>query len=227
MPYIEHNGIPGYKRPGVYVITNKTNGKVYVGSATSIKGRLLYHRSYLRRGKHDNQHFQRAWDKYGESQFSFDILERCEASELLVKEQYWIDKLEATKRSNGYNICPVAGFAMLGRNHSEKSRKQMSEKRKGMDTSKATEAAALVNKGKKLTEEQCKERSERFKGVPKSEAHKEALKETHWTKRPDAAEIIARIAANQPKTHTQEHRRKISEGGKRRWAERRLQQREK
>src|SRR6516225_3347876 len=98
MNYPKKNGLPTTKSPGVYVITNTHNGKVYVGSATSIRGRLLCHRSCLRRGKHNNRYLQNAWKKRGEKAFTFDVMEECQPDVLLSKEQYWIDKLGAAKR---------------------------------------------------------------------------------------------------------------------------------
>jgi group I intron endonuclease len=193
--YPKRKNIPLCKLPGVYVITNTVNGKVYVGSATSIYGRCGYHRSYLRRGKHDNRHLQRAWNKYGERSFSFDVLETCEVGNLLSREQCWIDSLDATNGANGYNQSPVAGFAMLGRNHSAESRAKMSASRQGQDTSAATNAAAMANRGRKRSAEVRAKISAGHRGKRHSAEHRANIKTTHWTKRPDAAEIIARTAS--------------------------------
>lgn len=185
------NGLPACKSSGVYVITNASNGKTYVGSATSIRGRLIYHRSHLRRGKHDNGILQAAWNKYGEPEFVFKVLELCEISQCLVREQYWIDSLGSHKSVNGYNICPVAGYAMLGRKHSKKSCDKMSKQRKGIVPIEAIEAAAIVNRGRKLSNEECQARSERLKGVKKSKEHVAALKSAHWSKKMTKEEVSA------------------------------------
>lgn len=196
----------------MYEIVNTSNGKVYVGSATFLRGRLLAHRSYLRIGKHDNEHLQRAWIKYSEDSFKFYILETCSEDSLLAREQHWIDTKEATNRDKGYNIAVVAGFAMLGRNHSAESRDKMSKQRKGMDTSKATEAAAKANKGKKRPAHIGEKISKGLKGRKRSDEHKANLSKFHWKHRPDADEIAAKVVANRPQTLTDEHKKNISAG---------------
>ena len=195
MPYLTRKGIPLCKEPGVYAITNKKNGKVYVGSALSIYGRMLSHRSSLRRGVHDNPRLQFSWNKHQERAFRFDVLETCSAGETIIREQHWIDALGAVNPDKGYNICPAAGYAMLGRNHTEESRAKMSAKRKGMDTSKATAAAALVTKGKARSLDVRTRIALGNKGKKRTEETKANIKANHWTKRPDASEIRKRIVS--------------------------------
>lgn len=166
--------LPKYNGPGVYCITNTANGKVYVGSSTSIRGRLLNHRGHLRRGVHDNEILQRAWNKWGELRFRFDVLEECEAGQVRVKEQYWIDCLKSLDKDKGYNICLFTADApMTGRRHSEESRKKMSEswKESGRDISIATEAASKANRGRKSKPETILKR--RRTQMSKSKAEKD------------------------------------------------------
>jgi group I intron endonuclease len=185
------------KCPGVYRIVNLVTGKVYVGSAAvSLRQRGLYHRSFLRRGKHDNTYLQRAWDKDGEHNFRFEVLETCETSACIEREQHWMDLLRSTDRARGYNLCPVARSGpMQGRRHSEATRRRMSEMMKGHDMSALTEAAARANRGRRLSPEVCQKRSEARKGKPKSLAHRAAIAAAHWSRGPNAAEIRATIAA--------------------------------
>jgi len=93
---------------GIYIIKNKINGKFYVGSSDDIRHRWYEHVYKLRKNKHNNPHFQNAWNKYGENNFEFLIVEKCNKDELLIKEQYYISKLQPFKK-NGYNICDTAG----------------------------------------------------------------------------------------------------------------------
>jgi len=60
---------------GVYQIINLVNGKCYIGSSVNIKKRWAEHIANLQRGTHHCQHLQRAWNKYGESNFDFEMIE--------------------------------------------------------------------------------------------------------------------------------------------------------
>jgi group I intron endonuclease len=98
---------------GVYRIRNKIDGKVYIGST----GRSFTHRwekehrKALREGTHWNVHLQRAWDKYGEENFVFEVLVECrsERERLLRHEQAHIDDAKAADSRYGYNLSPTAG----------------------------------------------------------------------------------------------------------------------
>jgi|694.fasta_scaffold103998_3 group I intron endonuclease len=90
---------------GVYVITNTVDGRVYVGStAKSFRRRWSRHVSLLKKGKHENGFLQRAWDKYGEQSFKFEILELCDSCDVLAKEQDAINVFDACNRAKGYNL---------------------------------------------------------------------------------------------------------------------------
>ena len=113
---------------GIYVITNITNLMNYVGSSVCIHKRWNEHKWALGKGIHENSHLQRAWNKYGEEAFSFNLVEECQVTELIEREQFWIDFLEFDKL---YNQSKSASSPMLGRKHSEESKAKMSEQQKG------------------------------------------------------------------------------------------------
>lgn len=92
---------------GVYLIRNVVNGRVYVGSSCLVHKRLDAHKSLLNRQKHHNRHLQAAWNKYGASSFSFQLLEETAVALLIQREQYYIDTLLAHEK--GYNLSPTAG----------------------------------------------------------------------------------------------------------------------
>lgn len=90
----------------IYKITNTVNGKVYVGQTTNKNplNRWWSHRSDLRLGRHGNDHLQKAWNKYKESSFSFNVLESVSSKESLdLAEARWIETLNSTDRQAGYN----------------------------------------------------------------------------------------------------------------------------
>ena len=86
------------------MIKNTVNRKVYVGQSVDIDNRIQHHFSYLRRGAHQNAYLQNAFNKYGESCFSYSILEKCETEELDKKEIFWINELKSLYNQNGYNF---------------------------------------------------------------------------------------------------------------------------
>ncbi len=90
---------------GVYKIVNISTGKYYVGSTimTFLK-RWYHHQSLLRSGKHKNTYLQNSYNKYGDNDFEFQIIEVCDKDQCLVREQYWLDKLNCTNKDLAYNI---------------------------------------------------------------------------------------------------------------------------
>lgn len=106
-------------RTGIYKITNIITNKIYIGSAMNIYERYINHISMLRNNSHHSIHLQRAFNKYGENNFTFEIIEQCEENELISREQYYLNTLlfaqEFIKNGDkrfiklGYNIKPSAG----------------------------------------------------------------------------------------------------------------------
>jgi group I intron endonuclease len=118
------------QKSGIYRILNTVNGKPYLGSAVIIPNRWREHKRTLRKGTHKNLHLQAAWNKYGEEAFVFNIVELVEdKSQLLKREQYWIDFYEAYNPEKGYNVCQVAGNS-AGRTFSPETRKTMNSQKK-------------------------------------------------------------------------------------------------
>lgn len=100
------------KISGVYKITNLINNKIYIGSAMDFEGRKYRHLNSLKKNKHHSIKLQRAYNKYGEESFKFEILEKVyfnEVHEKLFKiqylqslEQYYLNKYKPY--ITGYNV---------------------------------------------------------------------------------------------------------------------------
>jgi len=118
------------KISGIYQIQNKINNKIYIGSAIDIYNRLHKHVSDLKKNKHHSIHLQRAWNKYGENNFDFNIVENVDNKELLIeREQYWFDILKPYKKQIGYNISKIAGSQLgLTRDNRSKEKNRQSQK---------------------------------------------------------------------------------------------------
>ena len=92
---------------GIYKIENLLNGKVYIGQSVDITKRWSTHVAELNNNCHHNIHLQNAWNKYGEENFEFSIVEECDISQLNQREIYWISKFNSCK--NGYNLTSGGG----------------------------------------------------------------------------------------------------------------------
>jgi len=138
---------------GIYQIRNIENNKKYIGYSNDIERRWKYHLSYLRRDKHENGYLQGSWNKHGEENFVFEIVEICKEKVLIKREKYYIKVLD-TFRPNGYNLSKgglgntgwipsqetlekksisASGNKnpMWGRKHSEKTKILFSQQRQG------------------------------------------------------------------------------------------------
>lgn len=157
---------------GIYYIKNIINNKIYVGSSIYLRRRLSLHISHLNNGKHDNLHLQNAWNFYGENLFDFGILEYCSGDEILAREQYWIDELEACDPDLGYNLRKIAS-SNAGYRHSEESKLKVANSKRGKPRSEETKAKLrAANLGKKQSKETAEKRSHAMKGRKYSTEHR-------------------------------------------------------
>lgn len=114
------------KIAGIYKILHKPSGRYYVGSSNSVIRRMVYeHRKMLVLGVHFNARLQNAWNKYGEVQFEFVIVETFPETvtnkELLAAEQKHLDVLKDNPRK-GYNTTFTAGKVEFTKQVREKMR---------------------------------------------------------------------------------------------------------
>lgn len=93
------------KVSGIYCIENKINHKKYIGKSVNIKKRWEDHIRDLNRGKHCNKYLQASWDKYGQENFDFYIIEKVSNEKLSEREIYWIDILNTMDDKYGYNLA--------------------------------------------------------------------------------------------------------------------------
>lgn len=143
---------------GIYQIRNLVNNKLYVGSTVNLNKRKKQHFNILKKNKHVNKYLQNAYNKYGENNFVFEVIEILNNKDFLIKhEQFWIDKLKTIKKM--YNICFIAGNTlgvvrsemtknkisisnknrfknientpMFGKHHTEESKQKISQSNKG------------------------------------------------------------------------------------------------
>ena len=141
---------------GIYSIFCKANNKILVGSSNHIMRRYSQHLYNLKRNIHNNPYLQNAWNKYGEINFSLSIIEQCQESDLLKKEDEWIKAKNSMDRNFGYNFKTAERPT-----HSKETCKKISVAKRGKTPNKvwsqkereATSARmSLLHKGKHLSE---------------------------------------------------------------------------
>jgi len=86
---------------GVYKITNKVNGKVYIGQSKHIEKRWIEHTRKLNKNEHHSKKLQRAWNKNGENNFEFEAI-LLSIDNLDDLELMYIDEYDSV--NNGYNM---------------------------------------------------------------------------------------------------------------------------
>lgn len=105
-------------KSGIYRWNNLVTGDSYIGSAINLTKRLSNYFSprFLNKEVLRNKSIiSNSLLKYGYNNFSVDILEYCEPSILIKREQYYLDTLKCK-----YNILKIAG-SRLGSKHSLKT----------------------------------------------------------------------------------------------------------
>lgn len=116
---------------GIYSITNKVNGKIYIGQTSDIDFRWFQHINNLKKNKHNNKYLQNSWNKYGENNFNFDIIEVLENEfELNDKEKYYIQLYKSNITSYGYNLTSGGDNYSLN----EESKNKISISKRGQNS---------------------------------------------------------------------------------------------
>ena len=129
----------------VYKIQNKINNKFYIGISTiGWKNRVRKHLSESRNGGDFKLHS--AIRKYGEANFSFDLLETCiSEEELKEREKYWISILKTQDDNFGYNMT-AGGDGTFGRLHSDETKSKISERALKCESTRHVKIEAISDK---------------------------------------------------------------------------------
>jgi group I intron endonuclease len=171
---------------GIYCIENTINNKKCIGKSVKIGKRLYKHKSYLKSGIHPNNHLQSSWNKYGEENFTFFIIEECSREDLSEKEIYYISLFDT--KNIGYNKTD-GGEGVLGIKFTDERLKKMSEASKGKIPSKETrEKISNALKGRIISDETREKLSKVGMGHSVSEETRKKLSEIgkkpkNWVKR--------------------------------------------
>jgi len=171
----------------VYQIEDPITNKKYIGSKCNWKGG----RSYLGSST-DEEMIQIKKDR--PETLKFTILEsNISKTELKKREDYWQRKFKVVEDPLYWNKRYVSNwdFFMLGKKHSAETRKKIGKSNKGKKRSQKTKdnikkAMANIDWSNYFTEDGIKSLRQHakkmFKGKPKSEEHKQKLKDAHTGK---------------------------------------------
>lgn len=168
---------------GVYQIQSLIKPfRVYVGSGVNIHQRWSQHLQDLRVNKHHSHKLQRHYNKYGESDLVFDIIESGEyvgKNHLLSREQGWFARFEYKNTEMPYfNETPIAG-SPLGIKRSKEFCENISKMHTGNQYVKGMHFIHTKESEKKRSDTmiafyqtdkgklRCKRHSEIMKGRPK------------------------------------------------------------
>ena len=160
---------------GIYKVTNKVNGKVYIGQSVDIGRRWRAHMTAK-----DDIYFHKAIQKYGVENFEWEVIEKCKKSELDERESYWIEYYDSF--NNGYNCTKGGdgGPVMYGSDHPrwkggpEYGKEYMKQYYEANKEQLKHQQKQRYEINKEQIKEKAKERSKEY-----YQAHKEKVREYH------------------------------------------------
>lgn len=98
---------------GIYMYTDKDNGKKYIGQSVNIKQRYIDHKNGMSKSSRPTP-FDILLHTKGIDSFSFEVLEECPIEKLDEREKFWIEYYDSY--NNGYNYTP-GGSNIQGENN--------------------------------------------------------------------------------------------------------------
>ena len=112
---------------GIYRI-DLSDTHFYVGRSSDIERRAQTHLRRLRQGKHENTYMQRVFSQY--QQFRWVMLLPCEVLvDAVEAEQTLLDRLIGTAGCLNLNRSAFSGPGMVGKRHTEDSKRKIREAR--------------------------------------------------------------------------------------------------
>lgn len=88
---------------GIYKITIN-DYYIYIGQSVDIENRQRQHLTTLQNHKHSNYKLQSIYDKFSDK-IKFEIIEKCDESELNDKEMFYIEQFNTFNSDYGLNLC--------------------------------------------------------------------------------------------------------------------------
>ena len=192
-----------------YIITNKQNGKSYVGITTRKIARRWYEHCYL--GNSCGQLLNKAINKYGIDAFEIQVVASAKTiSDLKELEKQLIVQYQ-TKVPNGYNLTD-GGDGLTGYRHTEEDKKRNGDLKRGTVHSDETKQKMKDAHTGKNNHFYGKSHSEETK--QRISATKQANPTKYWLGKQRNEETCKKISKSLTgqlgRPHTEESKKKIS-----------------
>jgi group I intron endonuclease len=165
---------------GIYKLTHKESGKVYIGQSKHLKRRLGEHRGCESKENHKGSQsvIRRAIKKYGFDAFAFEIVLYCEEGEYMNLMETKLIQFYDCMVPKGYNVRDGGNKVFM----SEEGKKRISKANSGRivteeQRKKLSESGKKVYLNNPRGEEWCKNLSESLSGKKKSDDHKQKISE--------------------------------------------------
>lgn len=165
----------------IYKITNKINGKSYIGKTTDLNKRFTQHFS----GRGCTKALNKAIEKYGKDNFTFECLETVikntleELNTTLNNRECYFIK-EYNTFGVGYN-CTLGGDGLSGISLSEETKAKISNSLKGrVESIETRQKKSLSRLGKKMSDnskEKCR-KAFRNRSIESENYRKQRIRET-------------------------------------------------
>ena len=184
----------------VYKITNKINGKSYIGVTTnSIAHRWAQHCRLAKSGC--QRALYRAIRKYGQENFIRECIDNTITSldELYQKEQEYIKKYNTFDSIHGYNLTSGGNYfemtadekmkrakRLLGTTLSPEIRAKISATKKAtpyIPTDEYREKIRITSTGRKFSPESIEKRAAKLRGKKRTEEQKHKMRKAHLGKK--------------------------------------------
>jgi len=150
----------------IYKLTNKINGKIYIGQAKDVAQRWRAHKAAAKYKK-PTQIVHHAIIKYGLDNFIFEVIFGCKnQDDINWAEEYFIQYYDSL--NNGYNLTNGGSVAPK----TDEWKKKISQIKMGHEVTKETrEKLSKSHTGKKLSDNTKNKLSKILKGKIKSKEH--------------------------------------------------------
>jgi group I intron endonuclease len=147
----------------LYQIKNTVTDYKYIGCSKNLKKRWKEHRNNLNSNKHHCIHLQRAWNKYKEGSFVFEILKEFSTEDSMLLGE--ISLIETTSKK--YNVAPGGIGGNLSRFRTEEQKLETSKKKSEASKKRYQRPGERekCNTWKNLTEEERELKLKRWREV--------------------------------------------------------------